>query len=232
MKLLSLVAAALLVAGPTFAQTATNNAATNSASNASANSGSVSGSASISDQRQSLQASQGQANGQSITFNTPAPLTKTTNEIMSNQNVPLAASVSFSSDYCGGTASAGVSTSLGFSVGGSKPIMDGNCQSLRRAEKFSIIAATAHNLGQPVWAAKLLSMSIWEMCMSEENSSRRQGAAVPSTRDACAKLGLYGDQPFPAASPASMPGTPDDKIAASTIARGQRDEQAKLASAR
>jgi hypothetical protein len=241
----TLVLLALLAATPLAAQTATTNATTNSASNANANSGSFSGSASNSDQSQgqnqgqsqgqTLTSTQGQAatqaNGQSIVFNTPPQREKTTTEIMANSNVPLAAAVSFSSDYCGGTASAGVSTSIGFSVGGAKPVMDSNCQSLRRAEKFSIVAATAHNMGQKEWATKLLSMSIWELCMSEENDSRADGDRQPSTRNACGKLGLYGDQPFPAASPASMPGTPEAK-AASAIVTGQREEQARLAAAR
>lgn len=245
-----LLLAALLLAAPLNAQTATNNANTNSASSANANSGSFSGSAANSDQSQgqnqgqsqgqsqgqNLTATQGQAstqaNGQSITFNTPPQREKTTAEVMANQNVPLAAAVSFSSDYCGGTASAGVSTSIGFSVGGAKPVMDSNCQSLRRAEKFSIVAATAHNMGQKEWGTKLLSMAIWELCMSEENDSRSDGDQQPSTRDACGKLGLYGDQPFPAASPASMPGSPEAKAVVGAVSSAQRDEQARQAAAR
>jgi hypothetical protein len=244
MKSLSTAALALLLvlAHPAVAQTANVDASTNSASNANANSGSVSGAASNSDQTQGqsqgqsqgqvLTATQGQAatqaNGQSITFNTPAQPKKVTVENQANQNVPLAAAVSFSSDYCGGTASGGVSTSLGFSIGGAKPIMDANCQSLRRAEKFSIVAATAHNMGFKEWGAKLIAMSIWELCMSEQNDSPRDGAKTPSTRDACEKLKLYGDQPFP---PASASAAPDTTAAASYIASAQRDEQARQAAA-
>ena len=232
-----------IAAQPVAAQTATINSTTGSSSNSSANSGSVSGAQSASDQTQGqsqgqnqsqgqvLTATQGQAatqaNGQSITFNTPAQPKKVTVENQANQNVPLAAAVSFSSDYCGGTASAGVSTSLGISVGGAKPVMDGNCQALRRAEKFSIIAATAHNMGYKEWGAKLLSMSIWEMCQSEVNAGRGQGAATPSTANACHKLGLYGDQPFPPAPAEAMPAA----VAAATVSASQREADAAAAAA-
>jgi hypothetical protein len=237
MKTLLLAAAALLAA-PAFAQTATNTSTTSSNSASTANSGSQSGAISLSDQTQGqtqgqmLTATQGQAatqaNGQSITFNTPAQPKKVTVENQANQNVPLAAAVSFSSDFCGGTASGGVSTSLGFSVGGSKVVMDRNCQSLRRAEKFSIIAATAHNMGYKEWGAKLLSMSIWEMCQSEMNAGRSLGEAIPSTANACHKLGLYGDQPFPPAPAEAMPGL----VQASVTATTQQQEQAKAAAPR
>lgn len=95
-----------------------------------------------------------------------------------NAAVPLAAAVSFSGDYCGGTVSGGASAA-GISIGGSKVNFDPNCQALRRAEKFGMAAVTAHNLGMREDSAKLERMAVWEMC-----------ASAPLTADACYSLGL------------------------------------------
>ena len=76
---------------------------------------------------------------------------------------------SFSSDYCGGTAQAGVS-GPGFSLGGSKQAYDTNCQALRRAEKFGQLAVTAHNLQQHSQSLRLLNMSIFEVCSLDEDT--------------------------------------------------------------
>lgn len=173
----------------------TQGALSNSASNSNANSASQSGSVANSNQTQgqsvtsNLGAQQG--NAQSITFNTEQ---KKTTQLDTNTAVPLAAAVSFSSDYCGGVGSAGASAA-GISIGASKPFMDGNCQSMRRAEKFGVMAVTARNMGSTQTAAKLLAMSIWELCTSESNSEaspkhKRGKDGVPSTQAGCLHLGL------------------------------------------
>lgn len=173
----------------------TQNTLSTSASNSTSNSESVSGASANSNQQQgqtvtsNLGAQQG--NAQSITFNTQQ---RRTTQVDTNAAVPLAASVSFSSDYCGGVASGGASAA-GISIGASKPFMDGNCQSMRRAEKFGVMAVTARNMGQNDWAEKLLAMSIWELCTSESNSahgasSKRGTSGVPSTQAGCLHLGL------------------------------------------
>lgn len=74
-----------------------------------------------------------------------------------------AATNSFSSDYCGGTVQVGGS-GLGWSIGGSKQAYDKNCQALRRADKFGQQSQQAKNFGQHDTAAKLLAMSIYEVC--------------------------------------------------------------------
>jgi hypothetical protein len=124
-----------------------------------------------------------------------------TTEVRTNSAVPLAASSSFSSDYCGGTVSGGASVApLGISLGGSGPKFDHSCQALRRAEKFGMAAANAHNLGQEALANQLMTMMIWSICTSDDGNQQ-------TTAQACAQAGLMGpprlaaNQPMPSPLP-------------------------------
>lgn len=91
--------------------------------------------------------------------------------IKNTPGVGLAAATnSFSSDYCGGTAQAGVS-GPGFSVGGSKQAYDTNCQALRRAEKFGQLSVTAFNFQNQEQAHRLLNMAIYEVCALDQQTA-------------------------------------------------------------
>lgn len=155
-------------------------------------------------QQQSQGQMVGQANGQNVdlTFNSKSPDHL---QVKTNTPVGLTASSSFSSDYCGATASAGASAApLGISIGASGPRYDRSCQSLRRAEKFGMAAANAHNMGQPELAQKLMSMMIWSICMADTDvvvlpDGRRENA----TATACSAMGLMGQS-----SVASLPSPP------------------------
>lgn len=131
------------------------------------------------------------------TFEAAQIPTETKTKFETNTAVPLAAAVSFSSDYCGGTASGGASAA-GISIGLAKPMMDGNCQAMRRSEKFGTAAANAYNAGMKDTAAKLVNMQIWEICMAGND------AAVSHTAEACQRLGLIGDGDMPHAQPAHV----------------------------
>ena len=102
-----------------------------------------------------------------------------------NTMVGLAAAVSFSSDYCGGTASGGASAA-GITIGAGKPVFDENCRALRRAEKFGMAAVTAHNLGLRTHAAKLENLAIWQLCVIDQ-----------TTQDACLELELITRKDMP-----------------------------------
>ncbi|WP_260928171.1 hypothetical protein [Novosphingobium sp. 9] len=191
------------------------NLTSTSASGSNAWSGSTSGS--NSDQGQTQGQSQGQqANnaqtqsqgqlatneqGVAITFNSTTPRTQ---KVYTNSPVPLAASSSFSSDYCGGTASGGASVApIGISFGGAGPVFDKSCQSLRRAEKFGMAAANASNLGQAELAGRLMSMMIWSICTADSSGPKGDKA----TARACDALGLLGSMGSsqPASAPAPEP---------------------------
>lgn len=98
-----------------------------------------------------------------------------------NTPVGLAAAVSFSSDYCGGTTSGGASAA-GISIGASKPVFDANCQALRRAEKLGMAAVSAHNLGMRDLSAKLQYLAVWQVCTSN-----------PTLQDACLHQGVIAE---------------------------------------
>lgn len=186
------LALALAVAGPAHAQAIVG---VGSNSESTAVSGSSSTSGAVSDQQQgqsqglqnsnanTTTAQQGNQQATSLNFEASTIPTSTTVNWKGNTTVALAAGVSFSADYCGGTASGGASAA-GVSIGGSKPIFDGNCQALRRAEKFGVAAANAYNMGQMDWSVKLLAMQIWETCNAGNTS------VVSSTAEACKILGL------------------------------------------
>jgi hypothetical protein len=196
------VALLALVASTAQAQT-TNTVNTGAASGSTSDSSSQSGAAASSNNANYVAPTQSTNVGTSVgtnvgtsanvalTFEASKIPTRTTSRFETNTAVPLTAAVSFSSDYCGGVASGGASAA-GISLGGSKPMMDRNCQSLRRAEKFGVAAANAYGVGLHSVANKLIAMQVWEICMSEANVSERRGASEPSTRSACEGLGLVG----------------------------------------
>jgi len=146
------------------------------------------------------------ANEQGVTVNqTWNTRNRRETEVRTNNAVPLASSSSFSSDYCGGSVSAGGSSApLGISIGMAAPKFDKSCQSLRRAEKFGMAAVNAVNMGQPELSGRLMSMMIWSICTSDSGGPD----AGRSTADACDKLLLLGsirsadsNQPSPAKAP-------------------------------
>jgi len=192
-----------------------NNVNTNANSNAEADSASVSSAGAFSDQGQSQSqgqsATQGNQQATSLVFEGTKIPRNTTSNVKTNAAVPLAAAVSFSSDYCGGIVSGGAS-GFGLSLGASAPKMDGNCQSLRRAEKFGVAAVTARNLGSVEVSEKLMAMMVWELCTSESNA--RRGEKPPSSQHACEALGLVGADPI------------EPEFAAASIQQSQRSEQA------
>lgn len=161
----------LLAAGPSaYAQSAGANADSSSASQSAAGANSN--------------------NANNVTIASSAPETQTVRytggqHIKSNTPVGLAASVSFSSDYCGGTASGGASAA-GITIGASKPIMDENCQALRRAEKIGMAAVTAANLGNAEASEKLHRLAVWQLCVIDQ-----------TMQDACHYIGLVGDGTMP-----------------------------------
>lgn len=155
-------------------------------------------------QGQSTSTQASQANGQStsLTFNSSSP---DHIQVKTNTPVGLAASSSFSSDYCGGTVSGGASVApLGISLGGAGPKYDKSCQALRRAEKFGMAAANAQNMGHPDLAGQLMTMMIWSICTSDSGGP---GMQYP-TASACGAAGLLGSMPArvsDAATPSAPP---------------------------
>jgi hypothetical protein len=247
---------------------ANNNVGTSSStsgSEANANSGSVSGSASFGNATeqgqgqtqsnelnvqittpatpQSAQGAQGaaQASGSSmatsLSFNNS---NRKTTEIRTNPGVPLAASSSFSSDYCGGTISGGGSFApLGISLGGAAPKFDKSCQALRRAEKFGMAAANAQNMGQPALAQQLMTMMIWSICTSDSGGPEDRHP----TAQACNMAGLMGpsqgsgrsavSSPPPAPTPANAPNPRiaiNGKVTPEAVAKAAQDEKAQAVS--
>lgn len=98
--------------------------------------------------------------------------------IKTNTGVGLAAAVSFSSDYCGGTVSGGASAA-GITIGGAKPVFDSNCQKLRGSEGNWRGSFNAKQMGMHSLAAKLAYLAVWENCTRN-----------PDVQAACYELGL------------------------------------------
>jgi hypothetical protein len=168
-------------------------------------------------QMQGQAADQKNAQSTSITFNNTQ---RKTTEVRTNTAVPLAASSSFSSDYCGGTVSGGASAApIGISIGGAAPKFDKVCQSLRRAEKFGMAAANAHNMQQPDMASKLMSMMVWSICTSDYD-----GRFSP-VNSACSILGLTGSDPV-SGSQISMPAMPEKAPDPQVTVNGQVSPEA------
>lgn len=196
------------------------NSQSDSASNSVASSGSVSDSASSSDQGQSQgqslsnQLGQTASNSQGVavsnTFNTT---TRKVTEFRTNAAVPLAASSSFSSDYCGGTTSAGASAApLGISIGAASPTFDNSCRYLRVAEKAGMLGANYHNMGQEDMSGRAMSLMAWAVCMAGPQQDRlnRGGSNANVTMEACIRLGLLGSEASPASPPPAR--APDPAI--------------------
>jgi hypothetical protein len=214
MKFTALTALAVVLSTPAFAQESNSNAGSTSGAdsastsgsaskqtqgqaqgqsldgnvgNSAATSGSNSGaSASTSSNSASNQSSTvGQANGQTVstTFNSyPLKVTKA----YTNAAVPLAASSSFSSDFCGSTVSGGTSLApFGVSVSASATKYDATCRALRVAEKAGMLAVSANNMGFKDLSSRLTALATWSVCTSNG----------VNTADACMKLGLTGLQP-------------------------------------
>jgi hypothetical protein len=175
-SLLFAVALSVLSAGAMAQQV--QGQSSHSTSDANSSSASQAGSAS----NQAQQANNA-GNVQGVVLNSAPVPTRTTTDFKTNNSVPLVAAVSFSSDYCGGTASGGAS-GAGWSVGVSKPLMDRNCQAIRRAQTFGMLSANARNLGNLDQANKLMALSIYEICESGI------GDKETFTQSACLSLGL------------------------------------------
>lgn len=128
---------------------------------------------------------------------------KTVQEFRTNTAVPLAASSSFSSDYCGGTASGGASAApLGISIGAAAPTFDKSCQYLRLAEKSGMLGANYHNMQQPDMALKAMSLMAWATCMAGPiNDKTRKGYQENLVMEACLRLGLLGSEASPMTPP-------------------------------
>jgi hypothetical protein len=161
------------------------------------------------DQSQTLDSAQ--ANSQGVTFNqTWNTKNRKTTEVRTNNAVPLTSSSSFSSDYCGGSVSGGVSAApLGVSIGGAGTKFDKSCQSLRRAEKFGMAAVNALNMGQPELSGKLMSMMIWSICTSDSGGPDVE----KSTADACNQLLLLGQTGSSSIAQPAPGQTPNAKVA-------------------
>lgn len=122
-------------------------------------------------------------NQSSVTLNstTPAKQTVRYEGNVGNTPVGLVAATSFSSDFCGGTDSFGVSA-LGGTLGGSKVSFDSHCQHLRSAEKWGLAAVTLRNLGHNSESANAATMMIYELCTANADSV-----------EGCKRLGLVHD---------------------------------------
>lgn len=187
------------------------NSASHSASNSDANSASNSFSGADSDQQQGQSSSNsnqlGASNQQGVSVsNTFNSTNHKRSYVGTNAAVPLAASSSFSSDYCGGTASGGASIApIGVSIGGAAPTFDKSCQYLRVAEKSGMLGANYYNMQQPEMAGRAMSMMAWAVCMAgPQADNRKRGSDENVTMQACLALGLLGS----GASPTSPPPLP------------------------
>jgi hypothetical protein len=208
------------------------NSESNSRSASDADSASISNSRAASDQHQSLDnrsttstntsqaqmqgqtASQGNQQGVAVsnTFNS-TPLKRTYNG--TNTPVMLAASSSFSSDFCGSTVSGGASVApIGVTIGASGPRYDESCRYLRLGEKAGMLAANYHNMQQEEMAMKAMSLMSWAVCMAGPHPGKE--ASESATAAACASLGLMGNAtsaptppaPYVAPPPPQAPVTP------------------------
>lgn len=127
--------------------------------------------------------------------------------IGTNNAVPLVASSSFSSDYCGGTISGGASVApIGVSIGASAPRYDSSCRYLRIAEKAGMMGANWANLHQEDMAIKAQVLGTWAVCMA---GPRGKDESESETAKACMALGLMGSTASPpSAPPAYVPPAP------------------------
>lgn len=146
-----------------------------------------------------------QGNQQGVTVNqTWNTKNRKVQEVRTNAPVYLTASSSFSSDYCGGTASGGVSAApIGISIGGAAPTFDRSCQYLRVAEKSGMLGANLHNAGYVEMGARAFMLEAWATCMAgPEADKRKKGYTENATMQACLALGLLGSSASPPSPPA------------------------------
>lgn len=194
-------------------------------SNSDANSSSASLAGSASNQAQQANNA---GNVQGVVLNSAPQPTRTTTDFKTNNSVPLVAAVSFSSDYCGGTASGGAS-GAGWSIGMSKPLMDRNCQAIRRAQTFGMLSANARNLGNLDQANKLMALSIYEICESGT------GDKETFTQSACLSLGLVVAghmDPAPALQDVNPRSEVTDPVKAQEVATAAQGQQAQTVTIR
>lgn len=191
-----------------------------SASGAEANSGSASWSESSGNEQgqsqgQSLSSQVGQqaTNSQGVAVsNTFNSTNRKITEVRTNAAVPLAASVSFSADYCGGTASGGASIApIGVSIGGAAPTFDHTCQYIRLAQTGGMMAANWHNMGEMDMRNRMMTFATWATCMAGPDADkRRRGTHENVVMEACLRLGLLGSEGSPLSPPAVV--TPQPAI--------------------
>lgn len=156
-------------------------------------------------QTQGQSATQGNQQGVStnITFNST---NRKHSYVGTNTPVYLAASSSFSSDYCGGTVSGGASVApIGVSIGGAGTKFDNSCRYLRLAEKAGMLGANYYNMQQPEMAMKAMSMMSWAVCMAGPQQDRKDQHGDNYTMEACLALGLLGQGNVPSAPPEVTP---------------------------
>lgn len=207
-----------------------------SESNSGAVSGSSSHSGAISDQGQS------QSQGQSVGAHTNTVGQAATNQqgvttaitfnstnhkrsyVGTNTAVPLAASSSFSSDYCGGTASGGASVApIGLSIGGAAPVFDDTCRYIRLAQTAGMMAANWHNMGEMDMRNRMMTFATWSTCMAGPQADKRQKHSKPNVvMEACLRLGLLGSESSPI-SPPTAPVTPPEAYRATPPAEDYSD---------
>lgn len=125
-----------------------------------------------------------------------------------NTAIPLAASSSFSSDFCGSTSSGGASAApIGISLGLSGTKYDQTCRSLRVAEKAGMMAVSASNMGFKDMAAKLMAFSTWNICTANGKA----------TVDACKALSLLGVEAGPTQDVAGAQSTEESVKKAASV---------------
>lgn len=190
----------------------------NSESQSGAVSGSESNSGAVSDQAQGqsldnrntnqLGASNQQGVSVSNTFNST---NHKRSYVGTNTAVPLTAAVSFSSDYCLGTASGGASIApIGVSIGGSGPVADHTCQYLRLAQTGGMMAANWHNMGEMDMRNRMMAFATWSTCMAgPQADKRRKGNTDNAVMEACLRLGLLGSDGTPVSPPSKPVAEPE-----------------------
>lgn len=206
-------------------QSADNKGIGTSESNSASQSGAVSGSSShsgaISDQSQGQSSSNSNQLGQIAANSQGVEVTNVFNSTQrkrtyngTNNAVPLAASSSFSSDYCGGTASGGASIApIGVSIGGAAPTFDKSCQYLRLAEKAGMMSANWHNMGYPEMEGRMMAFATWATCMAgPHNDNRKKGYEANVVMEACLALGLLGSSTSPMSAPVKPAPAPEPQV--------------------
>ena len=183
-----------------------------SESSSGAVSGSESNSGAVSDQGQAQYQGQSASNQQGVSVsNTFNSTNHKRSYVGTNTAVPLAAAVSFSSDYCLGTASGGASIApIGVSIGGSGPVADDTCRYLRLAQTGGMMAANWHNMGEYDMRNRMMAFATWSTCMAGPQSDRhRKNGHDNAVFNACMRLGLLGSDGTPVSPPSKPVAEPE-----------------------